>query len=455
MRALQDQGPPTILLDTSPRAVEYQLGRLTADQLVQVERHDTDAKYRPVYLAILTRKGVARNYRDEALAAIVKLSATTPTRVLLEALGKVAESDPQTGERLLAMLYGQPADTLRAERAVFTETAASATQPFQLQGAYGALLLIDGAPSAPWGLAASRSGHLIQLLRAVPRLPPSATVAPLLFDPIGKLVAETDDAALRAEGLAALGWTRLDAATFRLLAREFVSRTDEPSRTAAVRSLQALPDGAVPAAEIEPLVRAIISFVTSTPAERRTEPAATEALQLGDRLANRLPDEQKRALRRELRGLGVHVVPITTKFEQMSFDLNWFAVEAGKPIQVVLTNADAMPHNLLFARPKSLQDVVNAAAAMPVPTDPGARPFVPRMPVVLAATNLLSEGDTERLNFTAPAQAGEYVFLCSYPGHWVRMYGVMLVVESLEAWEAHPTVPTDPITNQPYASQKK
>ena len=114
-----------------------------------------------------------------------------------------------------------------------------------------------------------------------------------------------------------------------------------------------------------------------------------------------------------------------------------------------------MPHNLLFARPKSLQDVVNAAAAMPMPTDPGARPYVPRMPVVLAATNLLSEGDTERLNFTAPAEAGEYVFLCSYPGHWVRMYGVMLVVENLEAWEAHPTAPTDPITNQPYASQKK
>ena len=31
------------------------------------------------------------------------------------------------------------------------------------------------------------------------------------------------------------------------------------------------------------------------------------------------------------------------------------------------------------------------------------------------------------------------------------MYGVMLVVENLEAWEAKPTVPTDPVTDKPFA----
>jgi hypothetical protein len=28
----------------------------------------------------------------------------------------------------------------------------------------------------------------------------------------------------------------------------------------------------------------------------------------------------------------------------------------------------------------------------------------------------------------------------------------MLVVENLEAWEAKPTVPTDPVTNKPFTS---
>jgi hypothetical protein len=35
------------------------------------------------------------------------------------------------------------------------------------------------------------------------------------------------------------------------------------------------------------------------------------------------------------------------------------------------------------------------------------------------------------------------------------MYGVMLVVDSLEAWEGRPTEPTDPLTSQPMGAQKR
>ena len=34
------------------------------------------------------------------------------------------------------------------------------------------------------------------------------------------------------------------------------------------------------------------------------------------------------------------------------------------------------------------------------------------------------------------------------------MYGVMLVVENLDAWEANPTVPIDPMTKQPFTSKQ-
>ena len=73
---------------------------------------------------------------------------------------------------------------------------------------------------------------------------------------------------------------------------------------------------------------------------------------------------------------------------------------------------------------------------------------------MLEATHLVTQGNTERLGFTAPEMPGEYVFVCTFPGHWVRMYGVMLVVPSLDAWEARPTVPIDPMTRQPFASQR-
>ena len=72
---------------------------------------------------------------------------------------------------------------------------------------------------------------------------------------------------------------------------------------------------------------------------------------------------------------------------------------------------------------------------------------------MLQATRLLNWAETERLSFTAPKEPGEYPFVCTFPGHWVRMYGVMLVVENLEAWETTRTPPKDPMTNQPYPAR--
>jgi azurin len=140
--------------------------------------------------------------------------------------------------------------------------------------------------------------------------------------------------------------------------------------------------------------------------------------------------------------------------EQMLFDLNWFVVQAGKPVQILLTNPDAMPHNLVIGQPGSLQEIGTTGGVMTPPADPEARAYVPDTPLVLQSTRLVSSGDVARLNFTAPAKPGQYIYVCTFPGHWVRMYGVMLVVDDLDAWERAPTVPTNPTTNKPFASQR-
>src|SRR5262249_23463876 len=156
----------------------------------------------------------------------------------------------------------------------------------------------------------------------------------------------------------------------------------------------------------------------------------------------------RRGVRRELRALTVQTVRIETIPEQLSFNLKWFVVEAGKPVQIVLVNPDAMPHNLVVSKPGSLQEVALAGGALPMPSDPDAKAFVPDSPLVLFATRLLQEGDTAHLGFTAPKEPGEYVYACTFPGHWLRMYGIMLVVEKREAWEAKPVVPIDPMTKK-------
>jgi azurin len=448
------QDVPRVLLDQSPRAVEYQLGRLSNDQLVRVERRDTEDKYRPVYAAILSRRGMARPFRAEALAALVRMDRTSATRVLLDALAKVSAEDTQNGDSLLDILLEQPADTLRPQREMLAQAGAEGSPPLVLRGGYGGLMIADGDPAPAWQAAAKREGHLVELLRSVPHLGKSAELRAALFTPVAALLAETRDSGTRAAAVETLAWTRRDGGTFDILAREILQGSDAESRAAAIRSVQLLPEHVWTAAMIEPLARAIVAMVRETSSDRRTEPPTIDALQLGEKLAALLPEGPRLGVRRDLRALGVQVVRIQTVPEQMLFDLKWFAVQAGKPVQIVLANPDAMQHNLVIGQPGSLQEIGTKGAAMPLPADPDVKPYVPDTPLLLYATRLLNGGDTERLNFRAPAKPGEYVFLCTFPGHFVRMYGVMLVVENLEIWEGQPTVPTDPVTNKPFPAPR-
>ena len=382
---------------------------------------------------MLVRRGLPAQYRDEALAALTEMDKVSRSRVLLDALAKVPPGDPVAADKLLALLFAQPADTLRTERDLFSKAIDGAPGPFVLRGAYGAMMIADGKPDRAWQDATARGDQILELLQAVPQLPLANGGGDLraqLFTPISALVASAKDAKVRAQALAALGWTRRDAATFDLLAQEVAKGSDASASAAALRSLQGLPEDAWPAASVEPLARAIVARVGALAADARSEPDALDAIQFGERLTAKLPPETGRAIRRDLRALGVRVVRIQALPEKLSFDVRWFAVQAGKPVQIVLVNPDAMPHNLLVGKPGSLEQIGTAGAAMPMPSDPAAKAFVPNSPLVLHATRLLKEGETERLSFTAPAEPGEYIFVCTFPGHWVRMYGVMLVVGS-------------------------
>jgi azurin len=448
---------PPLLLDVPAKAVEYQIARLSNADLAKVERKDADVRYRPVYMAFLTKKGLGREYFDEALTALTKMDKTTPVRVLLDAMPGVRAGDVETEDKLLRMFLSQSVDVLKKERAQLTHVAQSATTPLVLRATYGAMMLADGSQDAAWQLASRREGHLAELLRSVPYLPASAAaqaVRSTLAAPIASVIADAREPATRVSALAAIGWSRPDTATFQLLAREVVQGTDPDMRAAAIRSLHRIPREAWSPPDVEPLARAIVSIVGKAGQDRRTEPAMIEAMQLGDRLAEATTGDAKPAIRRDLRSLGVQIVRIETIPEQMAFDLKWFAVEAGKPVQIVLSNPDAMSHNLLLGKPGSLKEIGTAASTMTLPSDPKVNPYVPDSPLVLQSTRLLNWGETERLNFLAPKEPGEYPFVCTFPGHWVRMYGVMLVVENLEAWESKRTVPSDPMTGQPFAVQR-
>jgi azurin len=53
--------------------------------------------------------------------------------------------------------------------------------------------------------------------------------------------------------------------------------------------------------------------------------------------------------------------------------------------------------------------------------------YVPRMPEVLQFIKLLNPGEDGTMQFMAPTTPGDYPFICTFPGHWRIMNGILRV----------------------------
>lgn len=109
----------------------------------------------------------------------------------------------------------------------------------------------------------------------------------------------------------------------------------------------------------------------------------------------------------------------------LQYDKKEFTVKAGSRVKLTFTNTDDMLHNLLVTRPGQLKTVGLAAAQLAL--DGSALGYIPPSPDVLFHTCLLQPGEAQTIYFTAPAQPGDYPYVCTYPGHYLTMNGTMKV----------------------------
>lgn len=123
------------------------------------------------------------------------------------------------------------------------------------------------------------------------------------------------------------------------------------------------------------------------------------------------------------------VINIRSVKEEMKFDKKEFTVKAGKPVVLVFENPDAMQHNIVIGKQKSMEIIGNASDKMITQKDAAEKGYVPAIPQVLAATPLVNPNETYRLKFTAPTDPGNYPYVCTFPGHWRLMFGTMKVVK--------------------------
>ncbi len=127
-------------------------------------------------------------------------------------------------------------------------------------------------------------------------------------------------------------------------------------------------------------------------------------------------------------GAKTQVVLIKTIKNEMKYDVTEFVVQAGEPVELVLENVDFMQHNLVIVQAGAKDKVGAAADKLAADPNGAEQQYIPRMGEVLYATALIDPQQKATLKFIAPNEPGEYPFICTFPGHWRIMQGVMKVV---------------------------
>lgn len=210
------------------------------------------------------------------------------------------------------------------------------------------------------------------------------------------------------------------------------------SRAAAIGVLRTIPESSWNAKELPGLVDNLVGYLSSLPAQVRTSGPATEAIALARSYSKKLSPDQAKAIETRLQNLDVRVIAVGTVVERMIYDKELIVVQAGKPVEFRFSNTDNMPHNFAIVQPGSLEEVGQAAEATARDADAKDRQYVPKSDKILLASKLLESGQTQSLSFEVPKEPGVYPYVCTYPGHWRRMFGALYVVANLEEYQRDP-----------------
>jgi azurin len=119
-------------------------------------------------------------------------------------------------------------------------------------------------------------------------------------------------------------------------------------------------------------------------------------------------------------------IEIGSKGDTMEYDKTLLEAKAGETVKLTMKNratSPAMIHNWVLIQPGSTDKVVMSALQAGQ-----AKNYLPDgNPDVIAHTKLLNPGESDTIEFKAPATPGDYPFICTYPGHFAVMKGILRV----------------------------
>ncbi len=124
-------------------------------------------------------------------------------------------------------------------------------------------------------------------------------------------------------------------------------------------------------------------------------------------------------------------VIIKTKPAQMKYDQQRIYAATGAKITITLQNEDDLPHNLVVCKPKdggvNDKGLEVAVAAWKLGEAGMKQEWIPQNPRIIAHTKMVNPHQNETITFNAPEEAGDYPYVCTFPGHSIAMNGMLRV----------------------------
>ncbi len=127
-------------------------------------------------------------------------------------------------------------------------------------------------------------------------------------------------------------------------------------------------------------------------------------------------------------------ITISTLEAQMKYDVESFSVKPNSKVKVLFKNPDSLPHNLIFCTPGRKkngdkgQEVIDAVLKL---GDKGVKmDWEPKgHPRILASSGMVQPGMETVFYFKVPKVEADYPYICTFPGHYQLMNGIMGVTK--------------------------
>jgi putative heme-binding domain-containing protein len=470
---LRERRPLPKFLRSATLAQRY-LSTRDLDEVMSFERVE------PVCLELVKRAGVPSHTRREALETLAQLRGTDTVQELtpwiehwdeladqadqaqqtaavvadeVEAEEKVAAADVAESEgkevkaarttlaELAELLAQQPRTLLTKHRATLERLAREGKQAASRQGGLVGLIVADGRPDAAWQLGIDQPDLRLDFVKSL-RWLPGAVPREALYGLVQPLAIAAESPELRRAAIETIGTLDVNPReTFELLA-DTVAQGQMP--VACAKSICAISSDHWTEDRRGPLADGLLDHLQQVPLAQRTSDDSKLVVKLVNVIAQRLPSEQAAPRLRRLAGITVREITVRALEEQMAYDQTVLVVQAGQGVQIRFENDDIMPHNLVIVdSPAAREEVGIAADQMQNEPDALAKGYLPPSDHILHHTRLVYPQNSETLTFTAPTTPGTYAYVCTFPGHWIKMYGALLVVDDVRAYLAlHPSLPT-------------